>query len=89
METGKKAKPTKPLSNNTTVLSLPGVSRAHQGEGKKEIVEFIVLDISSLIFLPAKGCIKLKPNLFSNIIIITLAGVFLINLKSKKLFRSP
>lgn len=88
METGKKAKPTKPLSNNTTVLILPGVSRAHQ-EGKKEIAEFIVLDISSLIFLPAKGYINLKTNLFSNIIIITLAGVFLINLKSKRLFRSP
>lgn len=31
---------------------------------KKKIVEFIVLGISSLIFLPAKGYIKIKHNFF-------------------------
>lgn len=76
------------LTNNRTILILPGLSRTHQGERKKAIVEFIVLGISPLIFLPAKGYIKTNPNLFSNII-ITLAGVLFINLKIKILSRSP
>lgn len=73
---------------NRTVLTLLGVSRTHQGEGKAEALEFIVLGISPLIFLQANGYIKIKPNLFSNII-ISLAEIFLTNLKPKRLFRSP
>lgn len=85
---GKGKKEKKPLPNNRTILILPGVSRTHQGEGKK-IVEFIVLGISPLIFLPAKGYIKVKNNHLLSNIVITLAGVFLTNLKIKRLFRSP
>lgn len=48
------------LSNNWTILILPGVSKAHQAEGKKEIYELIVLCISSFIF-PAKRYTKTKP----------------------------
>jgi len=56
-EKGGKKTPIQQSDNSDT----PGVSRAHQGEGKKENVEFIVIGISSLIFLPAKGYRKVKP----------------------------